>query len=141
MIEYIVFWVSVLFIIVANALFDKNDEISKNIYVNHEEESLLTLFFVTLIGLGCFISPVIIGANWKSFIFNLSLYFPIRWILFDLYLNHIRGKELNYIGDLTDKSSWTDKLLHRVGKDKQYFLKIGLLVLVIVVNLLLNKYL
>ena len=139
MINYIIFWVLALFIILANALFDKNDDINKNIYVNHLEEGIFSGFIIAVICFACFSYDIINFHNWYPFIFNLSLYLPVRWIVFDLFLNDIRNKPLLYIGELKPTSSITDKFLHWVGKDFQIPMKLLLLIIVIVVNLLIIK--
>lgn len=98
-----------LIIYLANAWYDKDDDIAKGINVPHAKETAIVC------GIAACISLVFFGLT-KWALIDFIYFLPLRYTVFNPYLNYIRDEKLNYIGELETTTALTDKILHGLNK-------------------------
>lgn len=157
--QYITIMITILFptlfsavamfvLFVGNAEFDIVFDIGKGKNVRHWLETTFLGFVFAGLEL---LRYGVTRYGLKIAVTGWLIMWPIRWIVFDPYLNLRRKFPFNYIGELTPKSSMLDKLLHLInrkinGKDSdtsvyQFILKAFALAVIYYLNFLIYKYL
>lgn len=122
---------SLIFMIMAiemQALFD-SEEIKEGRWIKHVLETII-------------IAMVMFFESWAAFgwttlaLCNFITFWPIRWLLFDISLNLMRGLPWDYLSKPSDKASKLDMLLDKVKK-YQYVVKLLTFGIVILLDYLI----
>lgn len=99
-------------------------------YINHLKSTLAWIVVYVILGMATiFASELTVGLVWRI----AAVFLPIRWILHDMILNGLRGKEWDYLSS-GDKGAYLDKQL---GKLPFHFIWLKLVIFIGVLGLAL----
>ena len=101
-------------------------KISNGLEVCHSEGAGLNAILFTILSVLLFKEPIDI----LTCFFIIATYY---WIMFDIWLNKVRGLDANYLG----RVAVTDKVLRFIGIKKIIYVKLFLLLLIIILRIVL----
>jgi len=127
----LIFIFEIVFILV-NAFEDWRTITIEGKYINHRVETIAIIVFMV------FIWCVVAVFNWRLAIVGFITFWPLRWLLFDLSLNLMRGKPFDYLSEPGENASVLDTFLTK-HKKYQYIIKSILLIAALIVDFLILK--
>lgn len=131
-----------ILMVIGHAYYDSHLIEKRKKYPNHLKENIV---FITSTFSYFILLEICTSFSGYSFdmLINIAVlysfvFLPIRWIVFDLSLNFLRGKNLLYISNKKKNNSYIDTIFYNIG-NKLIYVKASVLAIGIVIyNLFLH---